>query len=190
VKRFIPLLPLLLVGPALAAEAPAWTIDTKASSIGFAAKQMNVPVSGVFEVYAGTIRFDPANLEGSRIAMEIRPGSASTKQKDVDEQLKLPDWFDAAKHPLARYEADKIVAKGGDRYEALGRLTLRGVTRELPLPFTLKIAEAGDKLRAEAKGETEMKRLDFGVGGGQWSATNVVADEVRVTVDIRAERSR
>jgi polyisoprenoid-binding protein YceI len=189
VKRFV--LPLLLLAaPALAAEAPEWKIDPKASSIGFAAKQMNVPVNGLFEMYAGTIRFDPANLEGSKIAMEIRPASANTKQKDVDEQLKLPDWFDAAKHPLAKYEADKIVAKGGDRYEALGQLTLRGVTRELPLSFALKIAEAGDKLRAEAKGETELKRLDFGVGGGQWKATDVVANEVKVTVNITAERPK
>lgn len=188
-KRFV--LPLLLLSmPAMAADAPEWKIDTKASSIGFAARQMNVPITGVFEVYAGTIRFDPANLDGSRIAMEIRPASANTKQKDVDEQLKLPDWFDATKHPLAKYEAEKFVAKGGDRYEALGQLTLRGVTRELPLPFTLKIAEAGDKLRAEAKGETELKRLDFGVGSGQWRATDVVANEVRVTVNITAERPK
>jgi len=58
------------------------------------------------------------------------------------------------------------------------------------LPFTLKIAEAGDKLRAEAKGETELKRLDFGVGSGQWRATDVVANEVRVTVNITAERPK
>jgi polyisoprenoid-binding protein YceI len=189
VKRFV--LPLLLLGvPAMAAEAPEWKIDPKASSIGFAARQMNVPINGLFEVYAGTIRFDPANLEGSKIAMEIRPASASTKQKDVDEQLKLPDWFDAAKHPVARYEAEKFIAKGGDRYEALGQLSLRGVTKELPLPFTLKIAETGDGFRAEAKGETELKRLDFGVGSGQWKATDVVANEVKVTVSITALRPK
>jgi polyisoprenoid-binding protein YceI len=188
VRRLTALL-LLLAAPAGAADAPEWTLIPKDSSIGFTARQMSVPLRGAFEMFGGSIRFDPGNLEGSRVAIEIRPASARTRQKEVDAQLGQPDWFDAAAHPLARFEADRFLAKGEDRYEATGRLTIRGVAREVILPFTLKIVPVGDKLRAEAKGEVELKRLDFGIGQGEWRATNVVANEVQVAISVVAERA-
>ena len=189
--RIIALLGLLLTAAAArAAEAPAWTLLPAASAIAFTARQMQVPVKGVFEVFGGSIRFDPDNLAGSRVAIEIRLASARTRQKDIDQQLGQPDWFDVAAYPLARFEAASFLAKGGDRYEAIGQLSIRGNTRDLTLPFSLKIAEVGDKLRAEAKAEVELKRLDFGIGGGEWRATNVVANEVQVAIAVVAERPR
>ena len=80
-----------------------------------------------------------------------------------------------------------------DGFEALGSLTLRGVTREVALPFTLTIEDHPEdpgRLHAHAVGELTIKRLDYGVGQGQWTDTSVVADEVVIRIDILASRPK
>ena len=53
----------------------------------------------------------------------------------------------------------------GDAYEAVGTLTLRGVTKALTLPFTLELNETS----AHAKGHAELIRSTFGIGQGPWA---------------------
>ena len=80
-----------------------------------------------------------------------------------------------------------------DRFEALGTLTLRDVTRDLALPFTLEVRdhpEAEGQLQARAIGEIEVLRLDYGVGQGIWQDTSVVANEVVIKIDIVARRPK
>ena len=56
-------------------------------------------------------------------------------------------------------------ADGG--LEAVGKLTLRGVTHDLRLPLTIKPTADGLELSAK----TAIKRLDYGVGQGDWKST-------------------
>ena len=65
----------------------------------------------------------------------------TTNNHDVDSLLKGPNFLDVQKFPAARFVSTAIAAKGGDRYEAQGKLTIRDVTRDAVLPFTLAIAD-------------------------------------------------
>ena len=58
----------------------------------------------------------------------------------------------------------------------VGKLTLRNVTREVPIEFTF---DQKDK-SAWLKGSAQLKRLDFGVGQGDWKDTENVGNEVKV----------
>jgi len=69
-----------------------------------------------------------------------------------------------------------------DRYVAHGRLTLRGVSRPVNLPFRLQID--GDKARV--RGVTTLDRTAFGVGQGEWTSTDQIPAKVTVNVDLRA----
>jgi Uncharacterized conserved protein len=62
------------------------------------------------------------------------------------------------------------------KFGAVGKLTLRGVTREVPIEFTFET----DKSGAWLKGSGTVKRLDFGVGQGEWKDTQSIANEVQV----------
>ena len=74
------------------------------------------------------IRFDPADLAGSKAVIEIDAASASTPNQDIETEIKREPWFDVARHPAAKFETVSFAHKGGDRYDIAGRLTLRGVT--------------------------------------------------------------
>ncbi|MEO0983547.1 MAG: YceI family protein [Pseudomonadota bacterium] len=173
------------VTPAIAADAPAWTVDADESRLGFVASQGGASFEGAFEDWSAEIRFDPENLEGSSIDATIALKSAKTGDKDRDSALPGRDWFDVKKTPTATYVANEIVAApGGEGYVAKGILTLRGIEKPLDLAFDVSID--GDK--AAAEGETVIARTEYGVGQGDFSTGKWVGLDVTVKLSIAAAR--
>ena len=179
---------LLTVALPSAAEAPHWSLE-EGSLVGFIAMQSGAPVKGVFESFEAEILFQEDALDQSRVAVTIDIASVNSENKERDDAIRASGLFDAAKWPTARFEAEGFSHKGGQDYEAAGTLTLRDVTRDVVLPFTLEILPHPDKADARlasAKGELAVNRLDYGVGQGLWSDTTIVGDEVVIFIDIKA----
>ena len=86
------------------------------------------------------------------------------------------DLFDAKRFPTAQYVASSFARSATGGLEAVGKLTLRGVTKELRLPLKIVPTTAG----LELSGATAIKRLDYGVGQGDWQSTEGVGDEVKI----------
>ncbi|MGI9418404.1 MAG: cytochrome b/b6 domain-containing protein [Geminicoccaceae bacterium] len=174
------------------AEVPgdSWTIE-EGSTLGFIALQQGSEVPGSFDIFDAVIVFDPDDLENSRIDVDIDVTSINTGQKARDDTLNSPSFFDTATWPSAAFKSRIVTATGEGQYEAAGTLTIRDVTKDAVLPFSLTIqADPEDpaRERAEAIGELPILRLDYGVGQGDWSSTGTVADEVVITIDIDASK--
>lgn len=183
----------LLATPALAADASAWAVDAKASRITFTGRQMGVPSKGEFKRMTATVRFDPADLVASMVDMLIDVASADTGNRAIDQELRRPKWFHAARFPNARFVTTAFQAKSGNRYEAAAKLTIRDVTRDVVLPFTLDIGEDRadpSQLVARASGELTISRLQYGIGQDEWKDTAIVADAVVIRVDVVARRKK
>jgi polyisoprenoid-binding protein YceI len=181
------------MGSASAADAPAWTVDPANSRIIFTGRQMGAPSKGEFKRFSASVRFDASNLAGSAVEVAIDLASADTGNRDIDEELKRPKWFDVQRFPNGRLVTTLFRSKGGNAYEALARVTIRDVTREVVLPFVLEISQdRGDPGQevARASGELAISRVQFGIGQAEWSDTAIVADEVRVHVEILARRKK
>lgn len=184
---------LLLVSPAVAGPQDSWTIDPRGSSITFTASQVGSLVNGRFPNWTGEIVLDPASIAAARIDIKIETRPVTTNNRDVDSLMKGGNFLDVQKFPEARFVSTSIVAKGSDRYEAQGKLTIRDVTRDAMLPFTLAIADdpaQPGRLRATARGRLILKRLDFGVGQNEWAGTGQVANEVTVDLTVVAGRGK
>jgi polyisoprenoid-binding protein YceI len=175
-------LSLLAASPALASD---WTVDPGKSRLGFSGTQTGTPFQGSFGTWQAEISFDPTFPEAGHAKVTIDLASARTGDTQRDTALPQPEWFDVATHPQASFTADHFVAKGGDAYEARGKLTIRGAAKDVVLPFTLTIS--GDQ--AAAKGHLSLMRSDFGIGQGPWSSGQWVALEVGVDVDLVATKS-
>ena len=160
----------------LACAATQWALQPKHSKLTFVAIQAGAPFEGTFEKFAADIRFDTQASTGSRFAVKIDLASVNTRDGERDDTLKSPELFAVEKWPTATYVAERFEHRGGNRFTASGKLTLRGVTREVPIQFTFEKSATGTWL----KGSGKLKRLDFGVGQGEWQDTSGVADEVEV----------
>lgn len=175
---------LVAVFGAGAAHAAAWTVDPARSRLGFTGQQSGEPFTGRFKTWTAAIDFDPAHPEAGHVSATIDTATATTGDIQKDEAMPGADWFDASAFTTATFEATGFAPKGGDAYETTGKLTLRGVSKNVVLPFTLTIT--GDQ--AHAVGHAKLVRTDFGVGQGAWSSGDTVALDVTVDLDLVATR--
>ncbi len=192
-RRFVALAAVILLPlPSLAGPQDAWTVDAKASALNFSVAQVGSLVSGRFPAWTGEIVLDPGSLASARIDIKIDTRPVSTNNRDVDSLMKGPNFLDVQKFPEARFVATSI-SGSGERYEARGKLTIRDVTRDAVLPFTLTITDDPSqpgRVRATARGRIILKRLDYGVGQNEWAATGQVANDVTVDLNVVAGRTK
>ena len=170
--------------PAWAGPADPWTIDPAKSRIAFSVEQVGKIASGRIGGWTGSIVFDPQDLGAARIDVRMDLRTAATGAKDVDDMMLGPSFLDAQRQPEARFTSTGVVSRGGDAYEARGKLTIRDVTRDVVLPFTLRLQ--GNQ--ATARGTLQIKRLDYGIGRNEWASTNYVADAVAIEIAVAASR--
>ena len=185
-NRILPLLILALAAPAAAfAAPPQWTVDDPASSLKFSSSLGGEAFSGVFRRWSADIRFDPADLAHSSVAVTVGVASANTANSDRDQALPTPAFFDAVRFPRATFVARSFTAAGPSRYLASGVLTLRGVSRPLTLPFTLVISGGTAKM----SGQVAINRLAFGVGQNEWKATTTLPAAVQLSIALTARKA-
>jgi polyisoprenoid-binding protein YceI len=175
----------LLLPPLPALAAPHWTVDAGKSRLGFSVAWAGQPFVGTFKKWTANIRFDPADLAHSSADVTIDMASESSGDEETDEGVKGAQGFQTAQFATARFVTTSIAHKSGSDYVARARLTIRGITRPVILPFTLTVA--GNT--AHMVGTAQVSRMDFGVGqGGDFSKPAPVAYEVAVKVDLMATR--
>lgn len=177
--RLSRVLPPLLAGLLLsgAAQAAPRTLVPGQSKIEFAIKQMGVSVSGEFRQFSAQLDFDAAKPKATRAEVLVQIASLHSGDDDTDQTALNSDWLNVAKFPQARFVSSALKPLGGDRYEASGTLSIRGLSRPLVVPLSLK-PQADGKLLAE--GSFVLMRGDFGIGGGEWNQGDVVAKDVSV----------
>ena len=167
---------LVLVCGSVALAATKWTVQPKESKLTFVGIQQGAEFTGVFERFTADIQFDPQDLAGSRFDVKIETASAKTRDDDRDSTLLSDDFFAVKQYPTAHYVTDRFTAKGGNKFSATGKLTVRNVTRDVPIEFTFESKNGS----AWLKGGAQLKRLDFGVGQGEWQDTEQVGNEVKI----------
>lgn len=163
------------------AAPPAWRADATRGTLTFRATQAGAEFEGRFTRFVARLEFAPGDRPAGRFEVAIATGSVDTAERERDELLRSAEFFDAARLPEARYVATAFVRVGGDTYEARGRLTLRDVTRDVPLRFTW----SGPADAPVLAGGAALRRLEFGVGQGEWRDTAWVGDEVRIAFALR-----
>lgn len=165
------------------ARAIEWSVNPEKSQVGFEAAGSGYTAQGVFKTYKAEIEFDPDAPEQASIHVSLDVGSATTGTADVDQTIQSPDFFDPGRYPTAEFVASGAKPDGEGKYILNGRLTLKGVTKPITLPFAIEI-ESGV---AAVKGETAINRLDFGVGPETVAGMSVEKD-VKLTIDLTAVR--
>ena len=168
-----------------AGRAAAWTLDRARSKIAFAGTHAGAGFGGEFTDWEGHIWFDPADLEGSRIVVLVRTGSAKTGDASQEASLAESEWFNPKAFPTARFETTSIRALSPTRYEASGALQIKDRKVKLVLPFTLRIE--GD--RASAEGSVDLDRTAFDLGMFSDPSSSWVSKQIRVEFAVQAKRS-
>lgn len=176
-------------GPAdSAAGAGAGTRYVQAAtgnSLTFTFTQLGAATRGEFKTFATEFQYDPAQPAQGSLLVRVMIDSVDTQDEERDSALKDADLLDAGAHPAATYVAKSLASTAGGALEAVGKLTIRGVSRDLRLPLKIKSTAKG----IELSGQTSIRRLDFGVGQGEFKTTDSLGDEVKIEYRVNLVRS-
>jgi polyisoprenoid-binding protein YceI len=176
-----------LCAPAFA-QAPAgathYSVDPAKSSLEFSFVQAGAQNKGKFTKFPVTLDAAADGTSASRLEVTVDMTTFDTDDKERNDTLKGSDLFDVAKFPQAHFIATQIT-KTGTGFDAVGKLTLRGVTRDLHVPFTLRATKEQGHAVTYLAGRTTVRRLDFGVGQGDWKSTEWVGNDVTVSYSVR-----
>jgi polyisoprenoid-binding protein YceI len=176
-----------------------WFFEPGHTAAAFCVRHMMVTyVRGHFKNVRGTLFFDPANPGATRVEVTIDTSRLWTGEPDRDAHLKSPDFLDVEKHPTIVFKGNQVELTGATDAVLIGNLTIRGVTRTVPLrvqylgqwqtPWWEDGVDKGPKARAGFVATTTINRHDFGVS---WNAPLerggvVVGSTVEITIDAEA----
>ena len=162
--------------PAPARATATRYVQAEGASLTFAFVQAGAENTGSFRQFATELQYDANRLAASSLKVTVQIASLDTQDKDRDTELQGADLFDAKKYPTAQFVASSFAKGANGGVEAVGKLTLRGVTHELRIPLSIHSTANG----VELSGETTIRRLEYGVGQGDYKSTEWVGDEVKL----------
>jgi polyisoprenoid-binding protein YceI len=177
---------LLLLSVAFAwsasASAGCWKPQPTPKSLTFIASQGGAPFPGEFKSYTASLCLDDKDPAKGKLTVDVDLNSADTGMDEMDAALKGDDFFDTAKYPKGSFVSDSMKLVSPGHYEVTGKLSLKGVTKTISVPFTWTPSKDGKQAKLDAK--TSLNRRDYGIGKGQWDDPQYVGLAVDVVFAI------
>jgi len=151
-------------------------------------------VRGRFDEVTGTITV-PQNSAESSVDISINTASISTQNARRDDDLRGPDFFDVKNYPAMTYHGKGIRHGAGNTWIMDGSLTIRGVSRVVPLTFKFKgffpDPRPGKPARASFHATAAVKRGDFDIKRDNLMelGPNPQGPDVEIEIDVEADKS-
>ena len=176
-KGFIVMLALLVTG--ITYSQSYQPVEEK-STIKFTIKNFGVNTGGSFKGPQGAINFDPSDLSKSAFDVTVPAETIDTDNESRDKHLKGEDYFSINEFPTISFKSDKVEGNAKKGYTVKGKLTMKGVTKDISFPFTA-VQQGTDWLFS---GEFKLNRRDFKIGGN----SAVLSDNLVVSLSVLATK--
>jgi polyisoprenoid-binding protein YceI len=150
------------------------------SNVSFRIKNLGFNTTGSFSGLAGVITFNPVDPGGCSFDVHIDANTVNSGNDMRDKHLRAEDFFDVKNYPQIRFVSAKVTGtrKNGTLFVS-GKLTMKGITKDVSFPFTAQPVEDGYLFN----GAFSINRRDFKVGGG-----NTVSDNLTVLLKVVAKK--
>ncbi len=182
---------LTLTGLAATAHAVTYKLDSDHTSVVFHVRHLFSQVEGRFDKFSGSIDFDPAKPEATRVQGSIDAASINTNVAKRDTHLRSKDFFDVATYPKITFASTGVSDVDTKKMTGKlhGKLSMRGVEKDVVLEVAFLGAgkDPWGNAKAGFTASTKINRKDFGLTWNQALEAGgfLVGDDV--TIDISAE---
>jgi polyisoprenoid-binding protein YceI len=150
-------------------QSSNWNLKEDTYTIKFSGKK----VDGQFKGLKTSIVFDPAHPEKSKLSATVEVSTINTGNGMKDTHAKSETAFDAGAFPTIKFESTSVSQKNG-KYEAVGNLTIKGISKPLTIPFSF-----------DSKGSESVFTGKFMVSPKAFNMTrNGLPDSVEVDLNI------
>ena len=159
----------------LLGAGPAGEHQVRDAEIRFQITNAGFTVDGTLSGLEATVHFDPAHLEQARIRAAVPVNTIKTGISLRDKHLQKPDYFDAEQYPTITLQSTSFRKTGREQYEGVFTLTIKGISHEVKLPFTVSAAH-------EFRGNLRINRLDYNLGKKSLILSNDVTINLAATL--------
>ncbi len=164
--------------------------DPAHTSINFAVQHLVInTIRGRFKEFTGSIALDEKDVANSSVEFTAKTASISTDVEPRDNDLRSPNFLDAAKFPELTFKSSKV-EKHGKGFICHGTFTLHGVSKEIAIPFTLSgpITDPWGNHRIGVTASISINRQDYGVAYDKKLPDGglAVGNEVQIDLNIEA----
>ncbi len=161
------------------AEVERWLVVPADSAITL---RVGTPVgqrAGRFTRWSGDIRFDPDRPETAQVAIEVQSASLTMEDARLTATAAGAGFLDSGRYPRIAFRLTGLEPAGGSRFTARADITMKGITRPVTFPTTLR----SDGRTAQMTGGFSLDRAAFGIGTrGPWNG--LIGRQVRVDVSL------
>jgi len=156
--------------------------EVKSHKVTFKIKNAGITVDGSFSDLQADIKFDPKNLDKSVLKASVGVASINTGINKRDRDLQMRKYFYVDKYPRIKMTSKKIKHITKDQYKGTFELSIKGVTKDVEIPFTYSEKDNVGTFN----GEFTLNRRDFGVG----SNSIILSDDARVSIQVTTSEGK
>jgi polyisoprenoid-binding protein YceI len=172
----------------LSAAAQNWTLDKAHSSVVFSVDHMVISeTQGKFTDFDAELTGSKDDFSDVYLKAVIKVSSVDTDNRERDAHLRRDEFFDVSKYPEITFEAASFKKIAGNQYEIPGKLTIRGITKNVVFKGQMKgpIKSTRGGMVTGLSASTTINRQDYGVAWRQTAPAGelVVGDMVSITIN-------
>lgn len=157
------------------AHAKMWSLSPK-SEVGFSIQSMGMTVvKGNFAAVKANMQFDPTALQQASTQFSMQVDSLKLSKPSLKNMIMGEDLFYAQQYKTVNFKSTQFKSLGNNRYQILGHLTLRGVTKAVIFDTTLTPSPTNAQ-HLNVNSKTVINRSDFGMK----KATAGVGEKVHI----------
>lgn len=172
-----------------------WNLDNSHSSVKFTVDHLVISeVEGNFKKFTGNVESNGTDFNGAKVNFQVETGSVNTDNEMRDGHLKSDDFFNAEKFPLMTFKSVSFKKKGGNKYELIGDLTIRDVTKRVTFAVVYggTVKDPYGNVKAGFKATSSIDRYAYGL---KWSATTeaggaVVGQNVDIVLNLEFAQAK
>jgi polyisoprenoid-binding protein YceI len=167
-----------------------YKIDPAHSIIGFAIRHLEINwVEGRFKDFTGTVHYNDADVTKSSVEFTAKVESIDTGIEPRNKHLRTADFFEVEKYPEMTFKSTRVERKGKASYVLYGDFTLKGVTKQISLPFTITgaIKDPQGNTRFGINAQTKINRRDYGITYGKAMDNGGLDVGNEVTIELQLE---
>lgn len=177
-------------------SATVFNVETKQSKVLWTGKKVTGEHTGTLNLATGEVTVDGNKVINAQVKMDMNSivctdiTNADVNQKLVG-HLKSDDFFSVDKFPQAVFSATTFKANpagtGGNNYLVSGKLTIKGITREISFPAKVEIKNG--LLKANGKAKIDRTQYDIKYGSGSFFkglGDNMIYNDFEIEFDLVA----
>ena len=136
-------------------------IDTKESVIAWTGSSVHGKQQGYANISKGELMIENGQLMGGAVEIEMNKieGPGHSKDNNLINHLKDPDFFDVKKFPFSTITITRVASINAEEKEITGNLTIKGITHPVTFPVKMEVKDGIVK----ASGKLVIDRTEWGV---------------------------